>query len=272
MKLMIKKENKKPLSPEPEKKSEDNKKKMSRVSKLYIATAICTACVCLIVVAVTTQISRSVVRWDEENPLSVPTPVPVDSILNGALSLPSAVPSAAPTAKPTNPPQTPAPTAAVQGKGSAEDGTDEETVQTGLFQKKEPFSLRMPLPGEVLNDFSIDRLKKSKTLGDWRTHNGLDLKADAGAAVNAAADGTVTRAGYDNAMGYVVVIRHADDYQTLYANLASSEMVTEGQEIKAGECLGAVGDSAVFEKLEESHLHFELRQGNAYLNPLDYVG
>ena len=269
---MSKKGNKKLLSPEPEKKPEENKTKMSRVSKLYIATAICTACVCLIVVAVTTQISRSVVHWDEEKPINVPTPVPVDSILNGAFSLPSAAPTAVPTVKPTNPPQTPAPAPTAQGKAGAADGADEETVQTGLFQKKEPFSLQMPLDGEVLNDFSINRLKKSKTLGDWRTHNGVDLKADAGSAVNAVADGTVTRAGYDNVMGYVVVISHADDYQTLYANLASSEMVEEGQKIKAGECLGAVGDSAVFEKLEESHLHFELRQGDSYLNPIDYAG
>lgn len=260
---MDKKEEKTPQKEQPKKE----KKKMSRFGKLYIVTAIGTACICLVVLAVTTQISRSVLKWDEKTPVSLPTPVPVDSLLSKTIVLPTAAPPTQAPA-PTAAPQTPAPVSSVAPQ---EESDDDEVVETGLFGKKETFTLCLPLSGEILNECSLDRLKKSKTLGDWRTHNGVDIKADAGTAVNAAADGTVVRAEYDNSMGYVICIAHKGQYQTLYANLASYEMVEVGQEIKAGECLGAVGDSAVFEKLEESHLHFELTENGVYKNPLDYL-
>lgn len=258
-----------------ETKSPKEKKKFSRAGKLYIATAICTASVCLVVLAITTQISRSITQWDKDNPIIMPTPIPVDSLLDGAFS--SSVVLSEPTPAPaqSSAPRQEQNIVSDESNLTAEDTAsltaENESVPAGLFSSRAPFTLQLPISGDIINEFSIDRLKKSKTMGDWRTHNGIDIKAESGAAVNAAADGTVLNAGYDNSMGYFVILEHEQGYQTLYANLASSEMVTEGQKIKAGECLGAVGDSAVFEMLEEAHLHFELTLNGSYQNPLNFI-
>lgn len=245
-------------------------KRKQRFSRLYIVTAISTAVVCFAIVLISAQVSRSVTRRLEKTPMILPSPMPVDSLLKPLEEKAEKTETASPV-----------PTEAARKKEEASatkeieaastETTSEDSVAVGLFPKREPFQLILPCGGEVLNPFSESRLKKSKTLGDWRTHNGMDLKADIGTAVNAAADGTVVRAEYDSMTGYTVVVEHREQYQTVYANLASAEMVEVGQNIRVGECLGAVGDSAVFEKLEESHLHFELIKEGSYQNPLDYV-
>lgn len=246
-------------------------KTKQRFSRLYIVTAAGTALACLAIVLISTQVSRSVTRRLEKNTIILPSPMPVDSLLKpleeksekeetSAVSVPTEAP----------PKKEKLPVAKATETANEETGT-EDSVAVGLFPQREPFRLILPCDGEVMNPFSENRLKKSKTLGDWRTHNGTDVKADIGTAVNAAADGTVVRAEYDSMTGYTVAVEHKEQYQTVYANLASAEMVEVGQTIRAGECLGAVGDSAVFEKLEESHLHFELTKDGNYQNPMDYV-
>lgn len=251
---------------------EDNKpnekKKTGRFTKLYIAAAICTACVCVLVLAITARISDSVLKWDEKAAVSIPTTAPIDALIQKSVTLPSPAPIITPEPKPL-PERTPLPTP--ESIKSETELENEKAVESGLFKKDEKIKLIMPVLGDILNECSLDALKKYKTLGDWRTHNGVDIKADTLAAVNAAASGTVAASEYDKQMGYVVKIEHEGGYETLYANLASNEMVEVGQKINAGECLGAVGDSAVFEKLEDAHLHFELKKDGKYLNPMEYM-
>lgn len=256
-----------------------------RFSRLYIVTAVSTGAVCLAIVLITAQVSRSAARRIEKNPVILPSPAPVDSLLEGfsadgvlsaktAAPIPTAAPKTSESAAQASPIPADSESNAAQAASAKQTDTadaNQESVAVGLFKKSEPFSIRMPLAGEVLHPFSADRLQKSKTLGDWRTHNGVDLKAESGTPVCAAADGVVLRAEYDAMTGCTVVLQHDGQYQTVYANLASAEMVEKGQSVRAGECLGAVGDSAVFEKLEESHLHFELTENGVFKNPLDYI-
>ncbi len=249
------------VKPVKEENTSKEKKKMSRFGKLYIAAAICTACVCLVALAVTTKISDSALKEAEKATVSIPTAAPIDSLIQSSVDLTS-------IASINTPEPTPLPTRTPEPAAEPE---QIESVETGLFKKNEKIKLIMPTEGDILNECSLDKLKKSKTLGDWRTHNGVDINADMSDAVNAAANGTITLSEYDTQMGYVVTIEHEGGYETVYANLASNEMAEVGRKINAGECLGAVGDSAVFEKLEDAHLHFELKKDNKYLNPMEYM-
>lgn len=256
-------------------KQTKTQQKKFHFSRLYIVTAISTAAVCLTIVLISAQVSRSVTHWGEKNPIVLPSPIPVDSLLKGlekenALPVPERSSAPVATIAPQIPTEQPS-AEPIEEKSTKPAAETSDVAAAGLFKKSEPFHISLPLSGEVLNPFSENRLQKSKTLGDWRTHNGVDLKADIGTPVNAAADGTVVRAEYDTMTGYTIVLGHDSKYQTLYANLASVEMVEKGQSIRAGECLGAVGDSAVFEKLENSHLHFELTENGSYQNPMNYV-
>jgi hypothetical protein len=98
-------------------------------------------------------------------------------------------------------------------------------------------------------------------------HHGVEFLNRYGTPVYAAADGVVLFAGPDNApiysprvnfYGNVVVVRHAGDLFTLYAHLSAVD-VRQGDEVKAGEKIGEVGQSGV---ATGSHLHFEVRKGN----------
>ncbi len=173
---------------------------------------------------------------------------------------------------PSPPPYLPTMSSALPQKTASptKEPTEAPKVQA-VFAQEEPFILSLPLAGDVLLPFSKDKLLYSKTLGDWRTHGGLDLAADSGTAVMAAADGTVTEAYFDPLMGHTIEISHKGDQKTRYQNLASTEMVSIGQEVSRGQTIAAVGNSATAELLEDSHLHFALLEGGEEKNPMDFV-
>ena len=68
-----------------------------------------------------------------------------------------------------------------------------------------------------------------------------------------------------------MVIEHVNGYVTIYSNLLTAEFVKEGEEVKQGQTIGTVGNTAVFEVADEPHLHFEILKDNEYLNPSEYI-
>jgi lipoprotein NlpD len=103
---------------------------------------------------------------------------------------------------------------------------------------------------------------------DGRSHEGIDLPAPTGTPVVAAADGEVVYAG-DGIRGYgnLVVLQHAGDLLTVYAH-NSAIYVTQGQAVRAGDRLAAVGQTG---RATGPHLHFEVRQGQIPRDPMTYI-
>ena len=137
--------------------------------------------------------------------------------------------------------------------------------------QEEPFKLSLPVSGDILKPYSADTLLYSKTLGDWRTHTGIDFFAEKDTEVKAAADGVVAEVYQDPLMGYTVVLSHSQGFQTIYQNLSSNRLVSEGETVTEGQTIGTVGESAPAELLENTHLHFSLKSGDSFVNPIDYV-
>jgi murein DD-endopeptidase MepM/ murein hydrolase activator NlpD len=99
-------------------------------------------------------------------------------------------------------------------------------------------------------------------------HHGVEFLNRFGTSVHAAASGVVVFAGADketvyspwaNFYGNVIVIKHDDNLFTLYAHLSEIN-VQAGKDVQVGEKVGEVGQSGV---ATGSHLHFEVRRGNA---------
>ncbi|MBQ2695841.1 MAG: M23 family metallopeptidase [Clostridia bacterium] len=149
----------------------------------------------------------------------------------------------------------------------------EELPVSALPAEKQetPFQIVRPVSGDILVPYSADTLLYSKTLGDWRTHTGIDFFAEKDTEVKAAADGVVLKAYQDPLMGYTVVLSHSQDFQTIYQNLSQSRLVSEGETVTEGQAIGTVGESAPAELLENTHLHFSLKSGDSFVNPIDYV-
>lgn len=105
----------------------------------------------------------------------------------------------------------------------------------------------------------------------WELHSGIDIPADYGASVVAAADGLVIAAGDMGSYGNAVLISHGDGLYTLYGhnsslNVYAGQTVTQGQTIAF---IGSTGNSTA------EHCHFEVRlgggsYGNA-VNPHNYL-
>jgi murein DD-endopeptidase MepM/ murein hydrolase activator NlpD len=103
--------------------------------------------------------------------------------------------------------------------------------------------------------------------GSSEFHPGQDITAPPGTPVVAAADGTVSQAGWQSGYGQEVVIDHGNGLTTRYGHLSKIE-VTVGQELKRGEELGQVGSTG---RSTGPHLHYEVRIGDVAVSPLHYL-
>ena len=151
---------------------------------------------------------------------------------------------------------TPAPDAALQVSGTAPN------------VEKEAPTFQFPLNGAILKPYSGNTLIFSKTMTDWRTHSGIDIAAEAGTDVCACADGIIEDIYTDERMGITIVIDHQNGIRSVYSNLSSGLLVEIGQSISRGEVISTVGNSALFEAADESHLHLEMTKDGALVDPL----
>ena len=134
-----------------------------------------------------------------------------------------------------------------------------------------PSLIVTPVEGETVAAFSADELQYDATMGDWRTHDGIDIQAPEGTQVLAAEAGTVQSVYEDNLMGTVVVIDHGDGVQTLYASLQPDPAVETGDSVTAGQVIGQVGSTAYAEADRGAHLHFSVTQNGEPTDPEAYL-
>ena len=134
-----------------------------------------------------------------------------------------------------------------------------------------PLVFTWPVKGTVAAGFSAEALAYNETMGDWRTHSGLDIAASQGTQVLAAANGTVTALYEDDLMGTVVEISHGQGLVSQYANLAAAPTVSVGDEAATGAVIGSVGQTAASESGRASHLHYALLKDGSPVDPADYL-
>ena len=143
-----------------------------------------------------------------------------------------------------------------------------EATQPTTRPKEKPVS---PVSGQVLHSYAMDALSYNQTTRDWRTHNGIDIAAEAGTPVAAAAAGTVYTVYEDDSMGTTIVIRHSDGYITTYASLDAKTAVSAGDTVTAGQTVGYVGTSALVEMAIGDHVHFSVSCNGEPVDPEEFL-
>ena len=128
-----------------------------------------------------------------------------------------------------------------------------------------------PVAGEEIFGYSMEVLSYNQTTRDWRVHNGIDLAAEDGAEICAAADGEVYTVYEDDAMGHTVVIRHNDGYTTKYASLGENIAVKAGETVTMGQTIGYAADSAIVESTLGSHVHFSVTCYDEPMDPAEFL-
>lgn len=150
------------------------------------------------------------------------------------------------------------------GSGSVREPSALQTESSPASSSAAPASTQ-PVSGRILNSYSGDELVYSKTLGDWRTHNGVDYACAQDAQVCAPAAGKVTAVDTDSRWGSVVCIEDSAGHLWRVCGTADPTVQT-GDEVSVGQILGRTG-SIPNECAEETHIHLEVLQGEQYLDP-----
>lgn len=115
-------------------------------------------------------------------------------------------------------------------------------------------ALRWPATGKVTSEFGTR---------SGRLHAGIDIGAQTGTPIRAAAGGHVRFAGWRGGYGRTVEIDHGDGIVTRYAH-QSVLLVTRGERVPAGHTIGEVGSTGAS---TGPHLHFEVREDGEVRDP-----
>lgn len=125
-------------------------------------------------------------------------------------------------------------------------------------------NLTKPVEAPVTSPFG---LRNDPTTGEENFHYGLDLGAPQGDKIKCAAAGTVEEAGENAEYGKFIIVRHSDTVTTLYAHC--QELLPQaGDVITAGQVIATVGATG---KVTGPHLHFEIRDGETWLDPAKFL-
>ena len=127
-----------------------------------------------------------------------------------------------------------------------------------------------PVEGQEVFGYSMEVLSYNRTTRDWRTHDGVDIAAEAGTEVVAAADGEVYATFEDETLGCTVVIRHEGGYTTCYSSLSQDLRVKAGDKVAMGDVLGTVGTTALVETVLGPHVHFSVTYQDAPMDPAEF--
>lgn len=147
----------------------------------------------------------------------------------------------------------------------------ENNVQPEIVEEKKELKFQAPVSGEIIKDFAKDTLIYSNTLEEWTTHSGIDIKAEKTTVVSAAEEGIIESIKNDPRYGISITISHADGFKTIYSNLLTTEFIKEGEKVEKGQTIATVGETASFEVLDDSHLHFEMYKDEEPVNPTIYL-
>lgn len=146
--------------------------------------------------------------------------------------------------------------AMVPHKGRNEKESEEAEEETPI--KVEHGKFLWPVKGPIISPFGIR---------NGRRHDGIDLEADEGDPIKAAAKGKVVFSGKMRGYGNLIIIRHKDDFFTVYAH-NSKNIAKKGDTINEGQLIAKVGRTG---RATGPHLHFEVRNGQKARNPIFFL-
>ncbi len=147
------------------------------------------------------------------------------------------------------------PTSSSKGKISAppSEGSPNEE---GIVLERGRFS--WPIQGEISSPFGMRH---------GRRHDGIDVRSPIGTPIAAAADGEVVFAKRMRGYGNLVLMKHEDDFFTVYAH-NSINLAKLGQKVRKGQIIAKVGRTG---RATGPHLHFEVRKNTKARNPLFFL-
>ena len=129
-------------------------------------------------------------------------------------------------------------------------------------------TFQYPVGSTVTQEYSGENPVYNKTMQDWRVHTGVDISAQQGDVIKAAANGTVKDVLADDSLGNVVVITHGS-IEAYYCGLGQTS-VKKGDSVRQGQQIGTLG-IVPCESADAPHLHLAMKRGGKYIDPLSVL-
>lgn len=130
-----------------------------------------------------------------------------------------------------------------------------------------------PAEGYIDKEYSDDELLYSVTMGDYRTHNGIDITGDPGSNVRAINSGVITDIYSDPFYGFTIKIDHGNGITAYYMNLSETlpAGISKNVKVSHGQVIGGIGSTASIESAEVSHLHLSITVNDKYVDPREIL-
>ncbi len=227
-------------------------KKNLLAASLYIALAVMIVTIVCVTVLSVAKKAKEVLPKDTEAS-DTPTQAPSDS------STDAPAPTE-PTEKDT--------------EGSSENAPNEgEQSVDVLVTDAVPENFTLPCLGYISKGYENELPVWSATMEDYRIHEGIDVVCEANAEIYACADGTVESIYEDPLMGYAITVYHGGGLRSTYMGLNGEHPSTigVGAKVTEGQVIGWVGDTALIECAEPTHLHFVMTMEEETVDPLNYI-
>jgi murein DD-endopeptidase MepM/ murein hydrolase activator NlpD len=163
------------------------------------------------------------------------------------------------------------------GKNAAQSTNQSVALSTSIKKNNTvtetilPLNFSKPINGEIIKVYSVDKLLFSKTLESWKTHDGVDIKANLGESVKSIEKGIIEKVYEDSFLGMTVIIDHGQGYKSIYSNLDSNINVKEKQIVKKAVTIGKLGKTSIGEIKDDSHIHFMLMLNNKVIDPTSKI-
>ena len=152
-------------------------------------------------------------------------------------------------------------------KNLSKDNFSDKNIKQVSTQKPDVPLVVYPTNNIIVKEFSSDNLVYSKTLGDWRIHEGTDFKAEEGSMVKSITDGKVIDIYDDPFYGVTLEIEHDLGFIAYYCGLGNTTLVNKDDIVKPGQDIGSL-KSVPSEVLDDPHLHLMIKKDNKFIDPL----
>ncbi len=144
---------------------------------------------------------------------------------------------------------------------------ERDETKTTLNDLNRPFSgyYLLPLNNKVIKNYSDGDMVYSKTMDDWRTHDGIDVGGNIGDNVIAVQDGKVLEVSVDEMWGDTVTIQHGNGLKAIYRGVKAT--VKKDADIEQGQVIGTLVAIPIEEK-DGAHVHLETEVNGKTADPV----
>ncbi len=158
-----------------------------------------------------------------------------------------------------------------QAKTNVQRKTSAKTQETISTNAKAKGVIVYPTSKNIIKKYSGENPVFSKTLNDWRVHNGVDLAAEQGSKIKAITNGKVKEIFNDAMFGTTMVIEHDGRFTAYYSGLGETTLVNVDDKVESGQEIASI-NNIPSESADGSHLHLSIKKDGKFIDPVEILG